>query len=105
LRVSVDDVTKRFYPYNNLAAHIIGFANDESTGVYGVESSYDRELSGMPGKSVSIKNNSHVQIPLTEEENYAPKEGYSTVLTLDENIQQFAEDAALKTREEHSAES
>lgn len=105
LRVSVDDITRRFYPYDGLAAHVIGFANDELTGVYGVESSYDRELSGMPGKNISIKNNSHVQIPLTEEENYAPKEGYSTVLTLDENIQQFSEEAALKTRKEHNAES
>lgn len=103
-RVSIDDVTKRFYPYNDLAAHVIGFANDESTGVYGVESSYDTELSGMPGKSILVKNNSQAQIPLTDEETFAPKEGYSTVLTLDETIQQISDEAARKTREEHNAE-
>lgn len=104
VRVSVDDVTKRFYPYNSLAAHVIGFANDENTGVYGVESSYDKELSGMAGKSVLLKNNSHKQIPLTDEETFAPQEGYSLVLTVDENIQQIADDVAKKTRELNDAE-
>ena len=103
-RVSIDDVTKRFYPYKDLAAHVIGFANDESTGVYGIESSYDGELSGMPGKNIVVKNNSHAKIPLTEEETYAPKEGFSTVLTLDETLQQISEEAAKKTRIDYSAE-
>ncbi|RVU54780.1 penicillin-binding transpeptidase domain-containing protein [Anaerosphaera multitolerans] len=103
-RLSVEDVTKRLYPYDSLACHVIGFTNDEGTGQYGIESKYDEELSGIPGKNISLKSNAQNQIPLTDEESYAPKEGVYPVLTLDENIQQFAEDAALKSRLEHNAE-
>lgn len=102
--LSIDDVSKRFYPYKDLAAYVIGFVNNESTGVYGVESTYDEELSGMPGKSVLIKNNNHTKIPLTDEENYAPKDGLNVVLTIDENIQKVAEEVAKKTREDNNAD-
>ncbi|SHH43504.1 stage V sporulation protein D (sporulation-specific penicillin-binding protein) [Anaerosphaera aminiphila DSM 21120] len=103
-RLSVEDVIKRYYPYNSLACHVIGFTNDEDTGQYGIEARYDSELSGIAGKNISVKSNSQSQIPLTDEENYAPKEGVNPVLTLDENIQQFAEEAALSSREKHNAE-
>lgn len=44
----VDDV-KRFYPYNNLASHIIGFVGEDNQGLEGIESIYDDTLSGVPG--------------------------------------------------------
>ncbi|MET3617351.1 stage V sporulation protein D (sporulation-specific penicillin-binding protein) [Peptoniphilus olsenii] len=101
--MSIDDVTRRFYPFNNLASYIIGFTNDENVGQYGIEASYDEELTGIAGKNVSLKDNAFNKIPLTDEETYAPKEGYSIVLSIDSNIQQFAEIAALKAKEENDA--
>lgn len=103
--LSVDDVVRRYYPYNNLASHLIGFTNDENVGQYGIEAAFDEELSGIPGKNVSIKDNLHKKIPLTEEETFQPKEGYSVVLTLDSNIQQFVEEAAEKALVKNQAES
>lgn len=103
--LSVDDIVRRYYPYNNLASHLIGFTNDENVGQYGIESAFDEELSGIPGKNVSIMDNSHKRIPLTDEETFQPKEGYSVVLTLDSNIQQFVEEAAEKAMVKNQAKS
>ena len=102
--MSIDDVTRRLYPFNNLASYIIGFTNDENVGQYGIEASYDEELSGISGKNVSLKDNASNKIPLTDEETYAPKEGYSMVLSIDSNIQQFAETAALNAKKENMAD-
>ncbi|MDO5041784.1 MAG: penicillin-binding transpeptidase domain-containing protein, partial [Peptoniphilus sp.] len=101
--LSVEDVTRRFYPYNNMASNLIGFVNDEGTGAYGIEAKYDEEMSGIAGKNISIKNNLMNQIPLTDEQNFAPKEGFNPVLTIDETIQHFAERAAEDARANHSA--
>lgn len=103
-RLSIEDVARRFYPYDAIASHVIGFISDDGVGQYGLEAKYDDELSGIAGKNISIKNNSYTQIPLTDEENYAPKEGAYPVLTLDETIQQFAEEAALDARIKHNAD-
>lgn len=102
--MSIDDVTRRLYPFNNLASYIIGFTNDENVGQYGIEASFDEELSGISGKNVSLKDNASNKIPLTDEETYAPKEGYSVVLSIDSNIQQFAETAAIHAKKEHMAD-
>ena len=104
IAISIDDVTRRLYPFNNLASYIIGFTNDENVGQYGIEASYDEELSGISGKSVSLKDNAQNKIPLTDEETYAPKEGYSVVLSIDSNIQQFAETAAENAKKENEAD-
>lgn len=102
--MSIDDVTRRLYPFNNLASYVIGFTNDENVGQYGIEASFDEELSGISGKNVSLKDNASNKIPLTDEETYAPKEGYSVVLSIDSNIQQFAETAAIHAKKEHMAD-
>ena len=104
MAISIDDVTRRLYPFNNLASYIIGFTNDENVGQYGIEASYDEELSGISGKNVSLKDNASNKIPLTDEETYAPKEGYSIVLSIDSNIQQFAETAAINAKKENKAD-
>lgn len=102
-RLSIDDVVQRYYPYSTLASSVLGFVID-GVGQYGIESKYDSDLSGIAGKNISVKSNSLSQIPLTDEETYAPKEGMSVVLTVDESIQQFAEEAASSARIEHNAE-
>lgn len=102
--LSVEDINSRLYPYNDMAANLIGFTDEEGQGQYGIESRYDEEITGIAGKNVSIKNNFMTKIPLTDEQNFAPKEGLCPVLSLDVSIQQFAEEAARKAKEEHSAE-
>lgn len=52
--INIDEDTKRYYPYDNLAAYVIGFCNDENQGIYGVERSYNSYLTGTPRKNSYI---------------------------------------------------
>lgn len=103
-KLSIDDVPRRFYPNGSVLSEVLGFVTDDGNGQYGLESSYDTAMSGIAGKNISIKANTRMQIPLTDEESYAPKEGQNLILTIDDNIQKFAEEAAEKSRVKHNAE-
>ncbi len=46
--INIDEDTKRYYPYNNLAAYVIGFCNSDNQGIYGIERSYNSYLTGTP---------------------------------------------------------
>ena len=48
--------TKRYYPYGTFASHIIGFTGRDNQGLGGIEMVYDEELSGVPGRVVTLKN-------------------------------------------------
>lgn len=49
--INIDEDTKRYYPYNNLAAYVVGFCNNENQGIYGIERSYNSYLTGTPRKN------------------------------------------------------
>lgn len=101
--IRVKDCSRRFYPFNNLASHVIGFVDDEGRGLYGVEASYNEELTGYTGRLTGIWGAAGHQNPFDEEERLAPKGGVNLALTIDETIQRFAEDAASKVKEEQKA--
>ena len=46
--INIDEDTKRYYPYNNLAAYVIGFCNSDNQGIYGIERSNNSYLTGTP---------------------------------------------------------
>lgn len=46
--INIDEDTKRYYPYSNLASNIIGFTGSDNQGLEGVESKYDSILKGSP---------------------------------------------------------
>ena len=48
--VNIDEDTKRYYPYNNLASQVIGFSGSDNQGLEGIEAIYDDELKGQKGK-------------------------------------------------------
>ena len=54
--VSLQEDSKRYYPYGSLGSSVIGFVNEENQGAYGIESYYNSTLSGTPGKVVAAKN-------------------------------------------------
>lgn len=49
--INIDEDTKRYYPYNNLASHVIGFTGDDNQGLYGIEQKWDNSLAGTPRKN------------------------------------------------------
>ncbi len=80
---------KRVYPEKNLAAQVIGFLNSERRG-YGIEATYDNELTGQAGKQVGLvaKGGGFVSIAHAE----PPQDGRSYELTIDRNIEFVVED-------------
>lgn len=51
--INIDEDTKRFYPFNNLASHVIGFCGSDNQGLDGIEAKYDETLSGKKRKYFS----------------------------------------------------
>ena len=89
--INIDEDSKRYYPYNNLASHIIGFCGDENTGLDGIEAKYDNILKGTVGKIVVSKSATGEELP-NGEESYIPSEnGSDIVLTIDQNVQSITE--------------
>ena len=82
--------TKRYYPYSDLAAQVIGFVND-SGGAYGVESKYEDLLKGEAGRVVTAKSAKGVSLPNFFEDYLDATDGYDLTLTLDMTIQSLVE--------------
>lgn len=89
--VNIDEDTKRYYPYSNLASQFIGFCGSDNQGLDGIEAKYDSELKGLKG---AIKRHADAKGGEIgpEGENYvAAIDGNSLVLSIDLSIQSIAE--------------
>ncbi len=83
--------SKRYYPYSNLAAHIVGFVGMENTGLYGLEATYESVLQGTSGLTVTAKNANGTDLLYQYEQYYQAQDGYSLGLTIDASIQYYVE--------------
>ena len=89
--VNIDEDSKRYYPYANLASQVIGFCGADNQGLDGVEAKYDDILSGTAG-SISRATDATGEEIGTEGENYtAAVDGDSIVLSIDMTIQSIVE--------------
>lgn len=102
--VKVDEDYKRYYPYGTLASKAIGFTGGDNQGIIGLEVKYEEILKGEPGKILTTTDARGVEIDKLGETRQEPVEGKSLLLSLDANIQEFAQQAALKVMEEKQAE-
>lgn len=88
--VNIDSDTKRYYPYDNLASHVIGFYGTDK-GLEGLEARWDGVLTGTAGRKIVSTDSSSREIP-NAEQTYIPAENGSNItLTIDVNIQTIAE--------------
>jgi len=97
----IDEDTKRYYPKGNLAAHVIGFVGEDNQGLDGIEKTMEKYLKGVPGKILSEVDAQGRQMPNYENKRIDPQDGLNVVLTIDENIQYFAEEALQKAIEDN----
>lgn len=89
--INLTQESKRVYPNNQLACHVLGFAGIDSQGLEGVEYQYDSVLRGVPGW-ISIEYDARGQeIPDAVHRYFAPTDGLSLVLTIDQTIQYICE--------------
>ncbi|MDR7857184.1 penicillin-binding transpeptidase domain-containing protein [Tissierella sp.] len=92
--IDIVDDNRRYYPYGNFASFVLGFTNTDNNGLYGIEQTYDKKLTGTPGKWIKTTDAASRQLPFDGEKIYEASDGLSLVLTIDEIIQHFAEKAA-----------
>lgn len=89
--ISLIEDSKRYYPYNNFAAHVIGSVGNDNQGLSGVELQYDSYLKGTSGRIVTAQNASGGEMPYDYEKFYNSEDGLNVVLTIDEVIQHYVE--------------
>jgi len=101
--VMVDEDFIRIYPYKNLASQVLGFVGKDNQGIIGVEVKYDRFLNGIKGKILTETDARGIEIKGIGEKRVEPVPGNNVVLTIDVNIQKYAEQLLEKVLEEKKA--
>ena len=96
---------KREYPMNNLLSSVLGFVGSDNLAKEGLEVKYDEVLSGTPGRLVTALNAWGDELPtrLPYENTVDAEDGYSLVLTVDQNIQQVVEKYLEEAINEYAA--
>ena len=91
------ETTKRYYPYGDFASYLVGYAKEQTDGVLkgelGIESIYNKELTGTDGYTIYQKDRKGYKIAGTEEYTEEAIDGSSIYLTIDSNVQFFVEKA------------
>ena len=89
--INIDEDTKRYYPYSNLASNIIGFTGSDNQGLEGIERQYDGLLKGSQGKILKITDATGGGMEIEGEDYIPATNGNDIVLTIDMTIQSIAE--------------
>ena len=101
--INIDEDSKRYYPYNNLASNLIGFCSTNNTGSSGIEYKWNSVLTGVPGRLTTSQNSKAQEIP-DENEKYIPAEnGSDIVLSLNYSLQEIAEKYLKQAVNENNA--
>ena len=89
--INIDEDTKRYYPYNTLSSHVIGFCGSDNQGLGGIEAKYNEILQGVKGRITKIKDASGKEIEGTTENYSEAEDGKGIISTIDMTIQSIAE--------------
>ena len=89
--INIDEDTKRFYPYNNLASQVIGFCGSDNQGLAGIEAEYDDILNGESGYILKMTDAKGIDIKDASEYYKEAIDGNDLVLSIDATIQGIAE--------------
>lgn len=89
--IVVTEDNKRFYPFGQLASHILGFTGGYNQGLNGVEAKYDQELKGVKGSVSFLSDASGRRMPGSSDAFSKPKDGLNLQLTIDSYLQAVLE--------------
>lgn len=102
--VKVDEDYKRYYPYSQLASKVIGFTGSDNQGIIGLEVKYESYLKGIDGKLLTLTDARGIELPNAAETRVEPVAGNNLRISLDINIQMYAEQLAEKVKEQKQAD-
>lgn len=103
--VKVDEDYKRYYPYDELASKVLGFTGGDNQGIIGLEVKYEEYLKGTNGTILTVTDARGIELEGVAEDRIEPVAGETLKISLDYNIQEYCEQAALKVLEEKQADS
>ena len=103
--VKVDEDYKRFYPYGNLASKVLGFTGGDNQGIIGLEVIYEEYLAGTEGQILTVTDARGIELPSEGERRREPIPGDDLVISMDYNIQMYAQQLAEQTMLAKEAES
>lgn len=99
--LTAEEEPQRIYPYNTVAAHVLGYTDKKSfRGIDGIEREYDSLLQGIGGKRVILRDPLGNMIASVEDQTVQARPGYNVVLTIDKNIQEILEEELEKSLNE-----
>ncbi|SEO37269.1 stage V sporulation protein D [Propionispora vibrioides] len=101
--IGLTEESRRYYPHDNVAAHVLGFTGIDSQGLDGVEITFDSYLKGRPGSIVVEYDARGREIPYAVHKFMPPTDGNNIYLTIDLIIQQIAERELDKVMKETGA--
>ena len=102
--VKIDEDFKRYYPYGNLASKVLGFTGGDNQGIIGLEVKYENYLKGVNGMILTTTDARGIELADTMEDRVEPVSGDTLQVSLDYNIQEYAQQAAEKVMEEKQAD-
>jgi len=94
--IVIDEDYRRVYPFSNLASHAIGFVGSDNQGIIGLEVIYDEYLKGEKGMIYTPTNAKGIEIENAAETRMEPIAGNNLQISLDVNVQKYAEQALEK---------
>lgn len=103
--VKVDEDYRRYYPYGSMASKVLGFTGGDNQGIIGLEVEYESILEGIPGEILALTDARGIELEGVGESRRDPVAGKDLVISLDYNIQQYAEQAARQVMEKKQADS
>lgn len=101
--VKVDEDFKRYYPYQELASKVLGFTGGDNQGIIGLEVKYDSYLKGIDGTILTTTDARGIELQGVAEDRIEAVAGNTLQISLDYNIQAYAQQAAEKVMEEKQA--
>lgn len=101
--VKVDEDYKRYYPWDSLSSRVLGFTGGDNQGIIGLEVEYEEYLKGTAGKILTMTDAAGIEIENAAEDRIEPVAGNDLYISLDVNIQKYAEQAASQVMEKKGA--
>lgn len=102
--VKVDEDFKRYYPYGNLASRVLGFTGGDNQGIIGLEVKYEEILKGINGRILTTTDARGIELNGMGEGRVEPAAGYDLYVSLDRNIQAYAQQEAERVMEQKEAD-
>ena len=101
--VKVDEDYKRYYPMGSLASKVLGFTGGDNQGIIGLEVMYEKYLKGKNGVILTLTDARGVELDKAAEDRIEPVAGNDLQISLDVNIQLYAQQLAYQVMEQKNA--